>query len=144
MAELIVSAAVPEEASETGCVVEELTLTLPKLRLVELRLSLGVVAFSCRAKVFVTLPAEAVRVAVCAVETAAALAEKLALVAPEATVTEAGTVTDELLLARLTLKPELGAGLVSRTVQASVAAPVAEAALQLTPLSAGVALLAAV
>jgi hypothetical protein len=45
----------------------------------------------------------AVSVAVEADETAATVAEKLAVVAPAATVTEEGTVTDEELLARFTV-----------------------------------------
>ena len=58
------------------------------------------------------------------------------LVAPAATVTEAGTVTAELLLARSTPNPPAGAGAVSVTAQASVAAPVSDAALQLIEPSA--------
>ncbi|MGB6746014.1 MAG: hypothetical protein WBE38_20360, partial [Terracidiphilus sp.] len=73
-----------------------------------------------------TLPLVAVSVAVCAVETAAAVAEKLAVVAPAATVTEAGTATEELLLARLTENPPVAAAAFRVTVQASVAAPVTE------------------
>ncbi len=55
------------------------------------------------------------------------VAEKLAEVAPAATVTEAGRVTEVLLLARLTVKPPLAAAAFSDTVQASVPAPVMEA-----------------
>jgi hypothetical protein len=54
------------------------------------------------AYVFDTLPFVAVNVAVVADETAATVAVKLAEVAPAATVTEAGTVTDDELLARVT------------------------------------------
>jgi hypothetical protein len=75
-------------------------------------------------------------VAICAVVTGDAVAVNAALVAPAATVTDAGTVTDELLLARFTVKPLAGAGAVSVTAQASVAAPVSDAAAQLTALSA--------
>ena len=49
---------------------------------------------------------------------------KFALVAFAATVTEAGTVTEALLLARLTANPPFGAAAVSVTVQAFVPAPV--------------------
>jgi hypothetical protein len=66
------------------------------------------------------------------------VAVKLAVVAPEATVTEAGTVTAELLLARLTANPPLAAATFSVTVQLSVPAPVIDALLQLKPLNAGV------
>jgi hypothetical protein len=58
--------------------------------------------------------------------TEAAVAEKLAVVVPAATVTEAGRVTELLLLARLTVKPPLAAAAFSDTVQASVPAPVME------------------
>jgi len=62
----------------------------------------------------------AVSVAVVAEETAATVAEKLAEVAPAATVTDAGTVTAPELLARLTPKPPAGAAAVNVTVHASV------------------------
>ena len=67
--------------------------------------------------------------------TAETVAEKLAVVAPAATVTLAGTVTEALLLARLTLKPPVGAPLVRVAVQVSVAAPVINALLQVKALS---------
>ena len=72
-------------------------------------------------------------------ETEATVAEKLALVAPAATVTEAGTVTEELVLARPTANPPLGAAALSDTVQASVPAPVMDAFEQESPVSTGVA-----
>jgi hypothetical protein len=53
-------------------------------------------------KVFEAPPAVPVNVAVCAVVAADATALNPAVVAPAATVTEAGTVTVELLLDRLT------------------------------------------
>jgi hypothetical protein len=46
------------------------------------------------------------------------------LVVPDATVTEAGTVTAELLLDSATVNPPLGAAPVRLTVHASVPAPV--------------------
>ena len=49
--------------------------------------------------------------------TAAAVALKVALVDPAATVTDAGTVSEVLLLARVTLDPPAGAVWVSVTVQ---------------------------
>ena len=136
-AELMVRAAVPVEESVTDWVVAELSATLPKLRLDVLRLRVGTEALSCRAKVFETLPAEAVSVAVCAVETAEAVAEKLALVAPEATVIEAGTATAVELLVSVTACPLVPAAELSVTVQASVAAPVTDALEQEIALSAG-------
>jgi hypothetical protein len=66
--------------------------------------------------------------------TAEALAEKLALVAPAATVTEEGTVTADELLDRATTWPPVGAAALSVTVQLSVAAVVSEAAEQLSLL----------
>ena len=54
--------------------------------------------------------------------TVATVAEKLAEVAPAATVTEEGTVTDEELLANVTANPPVGAAADSVTVQASVPA----------------------
>ena len=66
--------------------------------------------------------------------TAETAAWKLALVAPAATVIEAGTVTDVELLDRLTAWPPAGAAAFNVTVQMSVAAPVSVALAQLRPL----------
>jgi hypothetical protein len=82
----------------------------------------AVVVLSVKPYVFDTVPAEAVSVTVAADETAATVAVKLAEVAPAATVTEDGTVTDEALLARLTAKPPVGAAAVNVTVHESVPA----------------------
>ena len=65
------------------------------------------------------------------------VAVKAAVVAPAATVTVAGTATDELLLARLTVNPPVAAAAFSVTVQLSVPAPVIEPLVQLSPLSIG-------
>jgi hypothetical protein len=59
---------------------------------------------------------------VVAVETVATVAVKLAVVAPAATVTEEGTVTDAELLARVTDKPPVGAAAVRATVHVSLPA----------------------
>ena len=59
------------------------------------------------------------------------VAVKLTVVAPAATVTEAGTVTAELLLVRLTTKPPVGAAALSPTVHVSVPAPVIDPLAQL-------------
>ena len=75
--------------------------------------------------------------AACAVAVAETAAEKLALVAPAATVTVEGTATAELLLARLTTNPPLAAAAFRVTEQASVPAPVMDGFAQETPLSAG-------
>ena len=137
VAALTVTAAVPVEDRVSICVVAAFTFTLPKDRLDELTLSVGTAAPSCRAKVSATLPALAVRVAVCAVLTEETVAVKAAVVAPAATVTVAGKVTDELLLARLTAKPPVGAAAFRVTVQLSVPAPVIEPLAQLSALSTG-------
>jgi hypothetical protein len=68
----------------------------------------------------------AVKVAACAVVTAAMVAEKVVLVALAGTVTMAGRVTAALLLESLMPSPPLPAGALSVTVQASVLEPVAE------------------
>jgi hypothetical protein len=65
------------------------------------------------------------------------VAEKLALVAPAATVTVAGTVTAALLLARFTAKPPLAAAALRLTVQTSVPAPVIDEFEHEIPVSAG-------
>ena len=65
------------------------------------------------------------------------VAVKLAVVAPEATVTEAGTVTAELLLAMPTGNPPLAAATFSVTVQLSVPAPVIDPLVQVSPLNTG-------
>lgn len=124
VAELIVNGPVPLEVSMTVCVVGVLTDTFPKLTVDVLTPNVGIDAFSCIAKVLETPPALAVRVAVCAVDTAATVALNVALVAPAAIVTEVGTATAALLLARLTAKPPAGAAAFVVTVHASVADPV--------------------
>ena len=83
-----------------------------------------------------TPPAVAVSVAVCAVLTAETVAEKLALVAPAATVTEAGTVTAVELLDSVTTWPPVGAAAFSSTLQPSVAAPVTDELIHPNPFSA--------
>lgn len=65
VAELMVTGAVPVDVSVIDCgVAGVLTCTLPKARLLALTVSVGTAAFSCRAKLSMTLPAVAVRVAV--------------------------------------------------------------------------------
>jgi hypothetical protein len=76
--------------------------------------------------VFDTDPWVAVRVMVCEELTAAMVATKGALFAPEGTVTEPGTAIALLLLARLTASPVLGAAAVNVTVQLSMPAPAIE------------------
>ena len=137
VAALIVTAAVPVDDKVTVCVVAVFTFTLPKPMLAALRPRVGVPPSSCRAKVLATLLALAVRVTVAAVLTAETVAVKLAAVAPAATVTEAGTVTALLLLARLTTNPPVGAAALNVTVQLSVPAPVNDPLVQLRALNVG-------
>jgi hypothetical protein len=65
----IVTGAVPVEVKTTGKVGDCPTYTLPKLMLVALILSDGVLAFSCRTKLFETPLAVAVNVTDCVVLT---------------------------------------------------------------------------
>jgi hypothetical protein len=129
-AELTVTAVVPVDESVIDCEVVEFTLTLPKLMLDALALRVGTAAFNCRVKVGSMLLADAVRIAACEVDTAETVAEKPALVVPDATVTEAGTETAELLLTRATVNPLPAAAAFSATVQASVPAPVSDELVQ--------------
>lgn len=127
VAELMVSVLVPLEVMVTVCVAVVPAVTLPNASDVGFTVIAGATAgLSCIETVWVALPAEAVSVTDCEVETAAAVAVKAALVAPAATVTEEGTVTALLLLERATDRPPLPAAAVSVTVQESVAAPVME------------------
>lgn len=131
---LMVMGAVPLEVIVTDCVASVFNVTVPKETLLPPNVSVGVVAFSVRAKVFETPPDVAVSVADWFVLTAAAVAVKPALVAPAAIVTEAGTVTELLLLDKLTTVA-LVAAAVNVTVQVSVPAPVSNPLLQETALS---------
>ena len=64
---------------------------------------------------------------------APAVALKVAVVAPAVTVTEAGTVSEALLLARVTLAPPVGAVCVRVTVQVLTALCPRLVGLQATP-----------
>lgn len=75
--------------------------------------------------------------ALCAVETADAVAMKPALVAPLETVTDAGTVTAPLLLDKLTTSPPLPAAALRSTVHPSLPGPLTELSLQDSELSVG-------
>lgn len=79
-------------------------------------------------------PAEAVKVAVCAVLTAEMPAVNPALTAPAGTVTEEGTVTALLLLDKLTANPPDPAAADRLTVHASLPAPVTEPLLHVSAL----------
>jgi hypothetical protein len=68
-------------------------------------------------------------------ETAAASAVKVAVVEPAGMLTEAGTLTDALLLARLAVAPPEGAARLKWTVQLSDPAPDREALLHVRLLT---------
>jgi hypothetical protein len=122
VAALIVSGAVPDEVSVTDWLVGVFSVTFPKARLFVLTLRIIVCALSCSVNTFVLPPADAVSVAVVFDVTAATVALNPDVVDPAATVTEAGTVTDELLLDSVTTVPPAGAAAVNVTVHASVPA----------------------
>jgi hypothetical protein len=135
--ELMVTDPVPVEVSVTVWVVAVFTATLPKLTLEVLTASVDAAGLSCRAKVWGVPPAVAERVTVCAALTDETVAEKLALVAPAATVTEAGTETAALLLERFTVNPPVAAAVLRDTVHVSVPAPVIEALVQESAVNTG-------
>jgi hypothetical protein len=137
VAELMVTDPVPVEVKVSDCVVAVLTATLPKARLDALTPSVDAAGVNCRPKVLEAPPPLAVSVAVCAVLTAEMVAEKLALVAPEATVAEDGTVTAELLLDKPTANPPLAAAALTVTVHASVPDPVIDELVQENAVSTG-------
>ena len=139
VAELIVTAAAPVEVKVTVCVVAVFTATLPNVTVVVLRLSPGVATLTWMLKVWDAPPAVAVTTAVWEVETAAMVAEKLAVVAPAATVIEVGTVTAALLLDKLTAVPPLAAAALRVTEQESVAGPTTEPLVQVKALTEGAA-----
>jgi hypothetical protein len=125
VAPLIVTGAVPEDVRVTVFVAVVFSASAPNATLVLLKVKPGAVAFSVSAKVFEIPPAVAVSVAVWFEVTAVAVAVKLALVAPAAIVTDAGTVTAPLLLDNVTVVAVVAAA-VSATVQASVPAPISD------------------
>lgn len=129
---LIVTEAVPVDVSVTDWVEGVFKSTFPKAMLLALTPSDAAPTFSCRAKVVEIPPKFAVRVTARADETAEYAALKLAVVAPAAIVTLAGTVTAVLLLLKLTLAPPLGAALVKDTVHTSVPVPATAALLHET------------
>ena len=121
---LMMIGAVPEEVKVTNCgVAAVFNATLPNAMLLVLRLRLGaavtggILGCNSTAKVFESLFAVAVRVAVCVLVTGAVVAEKATLVALAGTVTVAGRATAALLLERLTLSPPTPAAALRFTVQ---------------------------
>ena len=122
--ELMEAGAVPLEVTVTDFVTAVPTETLPNASEFALTLRTGFGAFNCNTKLFDEAFAVADSVAVCDVLTEATLALNDAAEAPEAMFTAAGTVTELLLLATLTLSPTDGAAEVKDTVHTVVAAPV--------------------
>lgn len=135
--EFTVAAPVPLEVSVTDCVVALFTTTPPKEILVAFKLSVGTAALSCNENICEEVAVVAVRVTDCALVTEPTFAVNVALVAVAGTVTELGTVTALLLLARLTLKPPVGADPDRLTEHVSASDPVIEALPQLTALTFG-------
>ena len=107
--ELIVTGEVPDDVSVIDCSAGELIRTLPNGMLDAFAISSVLTGPNCTLKLFAIPFAVAVRVAVWVVLTAFTFAVNDALIAPEGTVTKAGTVTEELLLASETVNPVSGA-----------------------------------
>src|ERR1700683_1131804 len=120
---LMVTGNAPEDVSVNCCVVSVFTFTLPKETLATFALSAAAAAFNVRMATADSPPALAVIAAVCMLVTAETDASKLALEAPAATVTAAGTATAALLLANATVKPPVPAAPVNVTVQESDPGP---------------------
>lgn len=132
-----VTAVVPVEVKMTDCIADVLTRTLPKSTLAALILSVGTAACSCKVKLLETLPEVAVKVTVCPMATDETAAVKPTLAALAGTITDAGTVTADLLLDRLTFKPPLGAAVLKVRVQGSVPDPVIKPLLHETEFNTG-------
>jgi hypothetical protein len=137
--ELIVTAAVPLEVSVNDFVTAVPTATLPNDSEVTLAVKAGVAALSCTAKLFDEPFVLADSVAVCAVVTDETVAVNEAEDAPGETVTLAGTVTEVLLLPRVTTVPPDGAAELSVTVHVADPAPVNKLVPQENALSVGAA-----
>lgn len=124
LAALTVTAEVPVEVRVSVWLAAVFTFTLPNDRLEELTLSEIDAASNCTPADAEMPVAFADTVTACATFTAETVAEKVPLVAPAASVIEAGTTNDELLLVRPTVRPPLGTAVFVATVQLSVPAPV--------------------
>jgi hypothetical protein len=137
LAEFTVNGAVPLEVTVTDIVVAVPTATFPNDTDEVLTVKAGVAEFSCSETVFEVAPVIALSVAICALLTEATFAVKAVLVAVAGTITEPGTVTELLLLARLTFRPPVGAAPDRLTVHTSASDPVMEVLLQETAITVG-------
>jgi hypothetical protein len=137
VAALTVTDAVPVEDRVTDWVVVVFTLTLPNDKLVALIPRVGTLEPNSNANVSALSPDLAVSFTASGELTVPAVAVKLAFFTPDATVTDAGTVTAVLLLDRLTASPVLAATVFRVTVQMSDPAVVSDPLAQLSPLTHG-------
>jgi hypothetical protein len=135
--ELMASGKFPVEERVSVCVACVFRFTLPNEIPEELTVSLAPDATSCSENVAGAPPVLAVSVAASVELTGETFAVKFALLAPAATVTEAGTLTSELLLEIPTVNPPLAAGVFTATMQLSVPDPTNELLAQLSPVNAG-------
>jgi hypothetical protein len=94
-------------------------------------------AFSCTPVLADAPAALADTVTACATFTAETVAEKPPFVAPGASVMDAGTTNEELLLVRFTFSPPIGTAAFVDIVQLSVPAPVMVLLAQLTRVNCG-------
>jgi len=136
---LTVTDRLPVDFKVTDCVTGVFIATFPNARVVALVVNVRVAGINCSARVLVTLPALAVKVAEPEeVAHHVTAAEKVVVVAPAGTTTLAGTVTAVDPLLRLTDSPPLGAAFVRVNVHRSCNDPARLVEAHESPLSAGV------
>lgn len=136
-ADLTVTAAFPTDVSVTTCVVAWFSTTEPNEMVVASTLNWADAGLSCSEIDLDVFPLLAVSFTVCVVETAEAFAVKLAVDEVAGIVTEPGTATIALLLARATVTPPWGADPDSVTLHASEAVPEIVVVLQDKALTVG-------
>jgi hypothetical protein len=135
--EATVRGAVPVELRVIDCTTGVLSVTLPNPSEVALIFKAAVAAFNCNEVVRELFWVFAVSVTDWALLTKAALAVNLAVAAVAGTVIELGTLTALLLLARLTIRPPVGAEPDKVTLHASASDPVIDVLAQDTALMVG-------
>lgn len=136
-ADFTVTAAFPTDVSVTTWVVVWFSTTAPKEMVVASTLNCAEAGLSCSEIDLAVLPEVAVSFTVCAADTAAASAMNVAEVDVAGMVTEPGTVTFVLLLARAIVTPPVGADPDNVTLQESEADPVIVVAVQEIAFTAG-------